>query len=158
MSTLNGLPAHVLLVHSIVVLAPLTALLVILCSTWPAARRRLVWPTLVLAAGITALTPLTTEAGEWLERHVDRTSAVHRHTELGDTMIYFSVALLAVALVITAVHMREQRSVAPSRVLTAVVVAVAVIVGASTMVQVYRIGESGSRAVWGDQVSSAPAE
>ena len=31
MSTVNGLPAHVLLVHFIVVLAPLTALLAILC-------------------------------------------------------------------------------------------------------------------------------
>ena len=31
------------LVHFIVVLAPLTALLAILCAVWPAARRRLVW-------------------------------------------------------------------------------------------------------------------
>jgi hypothetical protein len=48
-----GLPAHVLLVHFIVIfiviLAPLTAVLAILCAVWPAARRRLVWLVLGLA-------------------------------------------------------------------------------------------------------------
>ncbi|MCZ4558831.1 hypothetical protein O4215_25030 [Rhodococcus maanshanensis] len=158
MSTINGLPVHVLLNHFIVVLAPLTAILVILCSAWPAARRRLVWPTLVLAAAVTALTPVTTEAGEWLERHVDSSPAVHTHTELGDTMIYFSVALLVVAVALAVVHLREERSMPAGRVLTGAVVAVAVIVGLATIVQVYRIGESGARSVWGDQITSAPAD
>lgn len=35
MTTVNGLPSHVLFVHFIVVLAPLTALLAILCAVWP---------------------------------------------------------------------------------------------------------------------------
>ena len=43
-----------------------TAVLEILCCLWPAARRHLVWLTLVLAVATTALTPITTEAGEWL--------------------------------------------------------------------------------------------
>ena len=34
MTVVNGLPAHALLVHFIVVLAPLTALLVMLCALW----------------------------------------------------------------------------------------------------------------------------
>lgn len=50
MDVINGVPAHVLLVHFVVVLAPLTAIFAILCVLWPAARQRLVWPTLVLAA------------------------------------------------------------------------------------------------------------
>ena len=41
MQTVNGLPAHVLLVHAIVVLLPLSALLLALTALWPAARRRL---------------------------------------------------------------------------------------------------------------------
>ena len=41
---INGLPAHVLFVHVLVVLAPLTALLEIACAVWPAVRRgQLVW-------------------------------------------------------------------------------------------------------------------
>jgi len=35
MTTIAGLPAHALLVHAIVVLAPLTALLEILCAVGP---------------------------------------------------------------------------------------------------------------------------
>ena len=41
MSLINGLPAHPLLVHFIVVLALLTAALAVLCAVWPAARQRL---------------------------------------------------------------------------------------------------------------------
>ena len=65
MHVINGLPAHVLLVHAMVVLAPLTALLEILGAILPAARRRLVWLVLILALVTLGLTPLTTEAGEW---------------------------------------------------------------------------------------------
>ncbi|BAH55654.1 MULTISPECIES: DUF2231 domain-containing protein [Rhodococcus] len=151
MSTVNGLPVHVLLVHFMVVLAPMTAVLVMLCSVWPTARHRLVWPTLVLAAVTTALTPLTTDAGQWLEKNVTDTAAVDAHTERGDTMIYFSAALLLIALAITAVHLRERKA-GPSRPLTWIVAILAIVVAASTIVQVYRIGESGSRAAWGDVV------
>lgn len=42
MSTLDGLPAHVLLVHFVVVLAPMTAVLLVVYAVWPAAQRRLV--------------------------------------------------------------------------------------------------------------------
>ncbi|ABG91852.1 MULTISPECIES: DUF2231 domain-containing protein [Rhodococcus] len=153
MSTVSGLPAHVLLVHFIVVLAPLTAVLIVVCSVWPAARRRLVWLTLVLAAVTVIVTPLTTDAGEWLEKHVARSSAVHTHAELGDSMIYFSVALLLSALAVTAVQLRERKS-DPPRSLTVIVAVLAVVVAVGTIVQVYRIGESGSRATWGDVVTS----
>ena len=49
MTTFNGLPAHVLLVHFIVILSPLTAVLAIVCAVWPAARQRLVWLVLAIA-------------------------------------------------------------------------------------------------------------
>src|SRR5680860_739500 len=110
MSTINGLPAHVLLIHLMVVLAPLTAACEIICSVWSAARRRYTWFMLALAVLTAGLTPLTTDAGEWLEQRVAPSAAIHTHTQLGGTMIYFSVALLAVALAIVAVHVYEKRS------------------------------------------------
>ena len=76
MTTITGIPAHALLVHAIVVLAPLTALLEILCAFWPAARRRLVWLVLALAAVTLVLTPLTTEAGEWLYNQQSQPSPI----------------------------------------------------------------------------------
>ena len=152
MSTLNGLPAHALLVHFIVVLAPLVAVLEILAGLFTSVRSRLVWLILPLAAITTALTPLTTDAGEWLEKRVGPSPALETHTERGDWMIYISSALLVVALLLVIVHLRERR--VDSERLRVVVAIVAVLVGVTAIVQVYRIGESGARAVWGDSVSS----
>ena len=100
MTTIGGLPAHVLLVHAVVVLVPLTALLVLLVAFWPAARRRLWLVTAALAVVTLVLVPLTTQAGEWLERHVPTTALVRAHTELGDDMLPWAVALAAVALAV----------------------------------------------------------
>lgn len=149
MSTFNGLPAHVLFVHFIVVLAPLTAILAILCAVWPAARQRLVWLVLALSLIVTVLTPLTTEAGEWLEDRVGRSPAVHAHTELGDTMIFFALALLVAAVLLAVVHVAAARGRSVSTVLTAVVAVFVVVAGLATIVQVYRIGDSGAKATWG---------
>ena len=65
MSTITGLPAHILLLHFVVVLVPLTAILLIVCALWPAARQRLVWLVAILAGVTLVVTPLTVKAGEW---------------------------------------------------------------------------------------------
>lgn len=154
MSTFNGLPAHVLLVHFIVVLGPLTAVLAILCAVWPAARQRLVWLVLVLSLLVAALTPLTTEAGEWLEHRVGRSPLLHAHTELGDTMLYFSLALLVAAVLLAVLHLRASRGRPLSTVLSVIVAVFVVAAGVSTIVQVYRIGDSGAKATWGQVAQS----
>lgn len=150
MSTFNGLPAHVLFVHFIVVLAPLTAALAILCAVWPAARQRLVWLVAALSLATAVLTPLTTEAGEWLEHRVERSAQLHTHTELGDTMIYFSAALLIAAALLVVLHIRESRGRAVSTVLSVAVAVLVAAAGVATVVQVYRIGDSGAKATWAD--------
>ena len=155
MTTFNGLPAHVLLVHFIVILAPLTAILAILCAAWPAARKRLVWLVLGLATLTVVLTPLTTDAGEWLEHQVGRSPQLHEHTELGDTMVYFSLALLAVTVLLAVLHVREVRGHSVKRVASWAVAAIVVVASVATAVQVYRIGDSGARATWGDQAGAA---
>lgn len=156
MTTVSGLPAHVLLVHAMVVLAPLTALLAILCGIWPAARRRLVWLVLVLALVTAGLTPLTTEAGEWLfDRERQPSEILRTHAERGGWMVYFSVALVVVAIALALLHVAEGRS-EKRRVGANILVAVlALAVGISTCVTVYRIGDSGARAVWGGEVTQA---
>lgn len=155
MTTFNGLPAHALLVHFIVILAPLTAILAIMCAVWPAARKRLVWLVLGLAVVTVVLTPLTTDAGEWLEHQVGRSPQLHEHTELGDTMLYFAIALLVAAAVLAAVHVREVRGHTVTRVASGIVAAVVIVISVATAVQVYRIGDSGARATWGDRVGAA---
>jgi len=149
LTTISGLPAHVLLVHALVVLAPLTALLEILCALWPAARRHLVWLVLVLAAVTTVLTSITASAGEWFydQQHHPR-DILNTHADRGSTMIYFSIALLVVAVVLAVVHRRELRAVAPRRMVSVAIALLAVVVGVAATVQMVRIGDSGARAVW----------
>src|SRR4029078_8689631 len=123
MTTITGIPAHALLVHAIVVLAPLVALLEILCAFWPAARRRLVWlvlgprgaapaaPPRYNTAAAVLLTPLTTAAGEWLYNQQTRPSDILRtHAERGAWMIYFSIGLLLVAIALAVMQWLEGRS------------------------------------------------
>ena len=152
MTTIAGVPAHALLVHAIVVLAPLVAILEILCSLWLAARRRLVWLVLALAAVTTVLTPITTEAGEWLLKNGGQPRPILlEHAERGDWMIYFSVALLVVAVAQAVLHVLESRSNTPRKAATVVLAVVSLVVGVSSIVTVVRIGDAGAQAVWGER-------
>ncbi|WP_427893359.1 DUF2231 domain-containing protein [Kribbella sp. GL6] len=158
MKTVNGLPAHVLLVHAIVVLLPLAALLLAVTALWPAARRRLAGPNLVLSLIVVVLVPITTNAGEWLERHLTPSPLIQKHTELGDTAIYAAIGVAVLALL---VWWRQREStgrtpvkrlfLAPaSGAVTAVLTVIAVLVAGGAVYDVVRIGDSGAKASWSD--------
>jgi uncharacterized membrane protein len=156
MSTFNGLPAHILLNHFVVVLGPLTAVLAILCVVWPAARRRLIWPVLLLAVATLVLTPLTTTSGVWLSTRVGAPSpTLTNHEQLGSTLIYIIAALAATVTVLAVLHVREARGVDMKLTLHAAVGLLVVIAAVATLVQTYRVGDSGARAAWGNVTSSA---
>lgn len=155
MDIIGGLPAHALLLHFVVVLAPLTGALEILCALWPAARRgQLMWLTLALAAATLVLTPLTTSAGQWLyDLRVSPTSILREHAYRGSQMIYFSVALLIVAIALVALRFAERRSEKRRVAMNVVMVVVTLAVGISSMIQIYRIGDAGARSVWGGEIA-----
>ena len=157
MSTVNGLPVHALLVHFIVAIAPLTGLLVILCAIWPAARQRLVWLVLAMAVATAGMTPFVTESGEWLEHHVGESELIEKHAALGDTMIYFALALLIGAILVAAAHVRASRGKPLSTALTAGIAVFVVVAAAATTVQVVRIGHSGAESVWSDALPISAA-
>jgi hypothetical protein len=99
-SEINGLPAHVLLVHAVVVLVPLAALLLVLVAVWPAARRRVALTAAVVAVVALLAVPLTTQAGEWLQRRVPPTPLVSQHVELGDGLLPWMLGLAVLAILI----------------------------------------------------------
>jgi len=180
MTEINGLPAHVLLVHLVVVLIPLSALLVALVAVWPAARQRLDIATAALAVAALASVPLTTDAGDWLEHRLPRTPLLQIHTQLGDTMLPWAIALAVVALVILArqratarrarvasggepatVEIRDsdrhhRRDPKRDKVVSAAIAVLALVVAVGSVVTVYRIGDSGARAAWTGQFSQQP--
>ncbi|MCX4768761.1 MULTISPECIES: DUF2231 domain-containing protein [unclassified Streptomyces] len=159
----NDIPAHVLFVHVVVVLVPLTALALVLCAIWPSVMSRfgLVLPALALVALISV--PLTTHAGEWLERHVDSNALVRKHTELGDELLPWVIALFLAAAAVWWFYRRAARRspdaagatsgtvATPTRIAAA---ALSLVVGVGAGVQVYRIGDSGAKAAWHDGYSA----
>jgi hypothetical protein len=152
LTTLFGLPAHALLNHTIVVLAPLLAALEIICGLWPAARRRLVWLNLALAAGVMVLTPLTVSAGEWLyNQQTEHSAILETHEERAEWAIYFAVGLLVVAIVQAIQHRIESRATEPKRALAVVGAVLAIVVGGWATVGVVLIGDAGAQAVWGER-------
>jgi uncharacterized membrane protein len=156
---INGLPIHPLVVHAVVVLLPLAAVGTIAIAVRPGWRLPYGWFVVAFAAVSTVLTPIATSSGEALEERVGRPGP---HAEMGDQLIWFEIPLLllAVALVVLARRgSRADKAGTGGASATAVkVVAVLAIVSAlATTVQVYRIGDSGARAAWGDRVSGASA-
>jgi uncharacterized membrane protein len=151
MTTINGLPAHALLLHFVLILAPLTALLEIVCGLWPAARRgQLLWLTAILAVVTMVLTPLTVNAGGWLYNQTANPSAVlQRHADLGGDMTYYSVALLVVAIALVVLRLVERRSDKRHIAATVAIAILVLAVGVSSMIQIYRVGDAGAQAVWG---------
>ena len=180
MTTVNGLPAHVLLVHAVVVLVPLTSLVLLLVALWPAARRRLVVPGAVLAVVTLISVPLTTDAGEWLEHRLPSTPLLRAHTELGDYLLPWAIGLAVLGLALAgrellaarrvgaaeriegpgaavATHARRPPEAAPGGTLVTVVLAVLVVVVAAGAVSTtYEIGDSGARAAWTGKFSPTP--
>ncbi|QHC58661.1 DUF2231 domain-containing protein [Rathayibacter sp. VKM Ac-2760] len=159
---INGLPLHPLLVHAVVVLLPLAALMLILGSLWPAARRRFGILTPIIALAALIAVPLTTQAGEALERRTEPSAILEQHTELGDHLLPWAAGLFLVALVQWLWFRRTRRTEdrpATRRPLVGIVLAVAAIaISVGATIDVVRIGDSGAQAVWSDSTSStAPA-
>lgn len=175
MGTVNGLPAHVLLVHAIVVLLPLAAVLLIITAIWPRMRARLAGPNALLSVLVVALVPVTTSAGEWLEGRVTDTALLHDHTDLGDGAIFAALPIAVLAAIVwwrnreattatgsgetgirTATTKGRRTYLAPmSSTVTRVIAAVAIVAGLYAVYDIYRIGDSGAKASWNGNFSTA---
>jgi uncharacterized membrane protein len=148
--TINGLPIHPLVVHAVVVLLPLSILGVLALVIRPAWRAR--YGVLVAACTLiaTALIPVATQSGESLEKHVGDPG---QHAHLGDELLWFAIPLLIVAVALVLVDRGVTDRVAKRPVAGAVVSVLAVLASVAAGIQVYRVGDSGARAAWGDQVA-----
>ncbi|SDL30839.1 DUF2231 domain-containing protein [Arthrobacter sp. ok362] len=104
MIEIGGLPAHVLLVHAVVVLAPIAGLGAIVYAVALRWRTYLAWPLGVLSLGLVPVTLLTAQAGEQLEKARPASALLHEHAQQGDVLKVVSViffVLVAAMLVVT---------------------------------------------------------
>ncbi|QDP95908.1 hypothetical protein FOE78_08365 [Microlunatus elymi] len=145
MITINGLPLHPLLIHVVVALLPLTALMAVLGSIWPAAQRKFGLLTPLAALGVLAAVPVTIMAGDQLAAELGLGAAIDRHATLARRLLPMSIALFAV----TAAQWGYLRFLPRRRWLTVVIAAVVIAVAAGTTVQLVMAADAGAQMVWG---------
>lgn len=181
LTEINGLPAHILLVHAVIILIPISVLLVLANVFWRGSHERLGVVTPLVALVTLLLVPVTTHAGEWLRDRVLNTSLIERHAHMGDSLLPWAFGLFIVAVASWYLRRRAVlvappslatgtapgesnrgvtketpgvRSVPPAASIAMAAIAVVVSVGA--IVQLYRIGDSGAQAAWHNNFSKVP--
>jgi hypothetical protein len=120
-TVINGLPAHVLLIHVIVILVPLGALFTALSAVWPAARHKLgfISPLTCLIALI--FVPITTHAGEWLKNYDlnvrqfsgDIAARIEKHANLAAGFVWYTVGLFAISTAVWLLGRKYEISLLP---------------------------------------------
>ena len=146
--TVLGLPLHPLVVHAVVVLAPLTALLTVMAVASTRLRERIGVALPVLATVTWVAAFVAEQSGEALEQAVGESALVREHAELGERL---PLALLVVTVLTWAMWVLHRRA---SRVGTGVgraarvVDVLAVLAVVVLAVLVVLVGHSGAEAVW----------
>lgn len=153
----DGLPVHALIVHGVVVLLPLAVLGTWAIAVVPGWRTTYGWLLVGITGAATALIPVATQSGERLQ---DRVGDPGEHADLGGQLLWFALPLLTLVLALVLLGDATERASlpgsahwAPGRVLVVAVAGLACLAAAANAVQVYRVGESGTRAVWDERIS-----
>jgi uncharacterized membrane protein len=177
---IGGLPLHPLVVHAVVVLLPLAAAGTVAIAVVPAWRRRFGILVALVAMAATAMVPVATNSGEALMRRV---GSPGEHEMLGGQMLWFALPLAVLVWALVLADARARRPVAASPgpgaaarglrapdapdvrsrpsaarrggALVRVLAVLAVLAALAALFQVYRVGDSGARAVWGDVAAAA---
>jgi hypothetical protein len=176
--TVDGLPAHPLLVNAVAVLLPLAAVCAVALAVHRKLRRRFDWPVLTLT-GVAVLTvPLAQASGRQLSQYVDRSDAlIVRHEALGNQLLPYALGFgVAVVFLVVAGKLADRERAAgiradheratalardgeagsvrrvPStwRRLSVLASVLVVALAVLTTVDVVRIGTTGAQAVWHD--------
>ena len=150
--SIGNMPLHPLVVHAVVVGAPLAALLGFLFVI-PRFRAWARWPLPIVAVASFVAAIVAKESGQGLARTLgvgpgeDNPVAplIARHSMLA-TQLLVILAVYAVLAVLTALVVRRRADVV--RAVDRILPIALVVVGVLVLVWCYRVGDIGSRAVW----------
>ncbi|TQJ59821.1 hypothetical protein FBY30_2076 [Arthrobacter sp. SLBN-83] len=153
-----GLPAHILLIHGVVVLAPLAGLAAVVFALLRRSRRYLAWPLGVLALILVPLSVLTAEAGEQLEKARPVSKLIEEHAEQGSFLRFVAAFFLVVvaAQIVAAFPgiltrrpaFRGLRGLLEARWLLPATSVLGVLAGLFLVYQSIATGHSGAASVW----------
>jgi len=155
---IGGLPAHILLIHGVVVLAPLSGVLAAVFALIRRSRRYLAWPLGILALLLVPLTVVTAEAGEQLEKAKPASQLIEDHAHQGSflryvTLLFLIVVAAQIAAAFPSILTRRPafRGLAPlleSRWLLPATSVLGVLAGLILLYQSIATGHSGAASVW----------
>jgi hypothetical protein len=155
--TFNGLPLHPLIVHVVVVFAPMAALGGIVYAVKPAWRWWLRWPFVASAVIAAGAGVLAVQSGYSLEhlRHFEQLASVQTHRRRGSILRWLMLAFLvptglAAWLLGGPSALTSGWGARPGRT-GAVAICLQVLLVASSvvlLVWVFLTGDSGARAIW----------
>jgi hypothetical protein len=149
--TLFGLPAHPLVVHAAVVLLPIAAIGLIVVALVPKARRHYAPVVFGVALVATLAVGLAQQSGESLEGQVKKTEQVEEHTEQGQTVLPWAIAVTIVSAAVAAEpYLRDRLGKVPPKVVAGVLISASVIAGVGATWTVIEVGHSGATSVWSD--------
>ena len=168
---LFGLPAHPLLVHIPVALIPLCAvgaIVIVVSASW---RQRIGWIVVVLAGVAAVASQLAASSGEEFQEALDKESElIRRHAELGETFVWFAIALFVALLAMMIWDTMQRRAETGAgegdqkeragRTVALILSNVVVITALGASYRVYQVGHSGAKAVWSEVAgaSDGPSE
>ncbi|HEX3221861.1 MAG TPA: DUF2231 domain-containing protein [Nocardioides sp.] len=154
----NGLPLHPLVVHVVVVFAPLAALTGIVYAVRPAWRWWLRWPLVISAVIAAGAGVLAAYSGYSLEhmRDLQQLASVRTHQHRGSILRWLLLAFLVPAglaawflggpsAVASGWGSRDGRNGTAALALQVFLVLASIVV----LVWVFLTGDSGARAIWG---------
>jgi hypothetical protein len=160
---INGVPAHVLVIHGAVVLTPLAALAAIVFAVVPRWRYLTRWPTVVLAVVATVTVWVARVSGddffesrfEALPADSSVRAAILEHQDLGELLSLVALGFLVVVALGAALlgstsgfaSGRGEKARAAPWMETALPVVI-VLVAVLTLVYVFLTGDAGARATW----------
>lgn len=158
MGTFNGLPLHPLVVHAVVVLVPLTLLAAIGFAVLPRQRWLLRWPLAARRGRDRQRGHDVRRQAEWekLETSFQNSPLVKIHVDRANlfVLLVYVFAIIALIAVFTLGGTSQLASGALARAAVGgravqLVVSIALVVAAvNVAIQVARVGDAGSRAVW----------
>ncbi len=185
-TTVNGLPAHILLVHLTLVVIPTAAVAMVAAAVSRRLRRWLGVVTPLLALVALIMVPITKSAGLWLYDRVPHTPLIDAHMHRANHLLPWVVALFVVSVgewiwfraldrdqdgsrfplfaaaapdEVSDAHVKtasRNPSAGPAMWQTVVATVLALAVGIGTTVELVRVGESGSRAVYQGNFTTNP--
>jgi hypothetical protein len=170
-ATINGSPTHVLIVHAVAVLLPLSALAALVLVCVPATRRAFALTTVGVAFVACVCVPLAFFSGSALRHRLPDSALIDRHVALAHQLLPVAAVFgLSLAAFVAVDLLRRFRKGDVNRVESAALVrfpsirdysrrhrlmalhrgaaALLIVMSVATAVAVVRAGDSGAKAAW----------